>query len=380
MRKRTSRSGEPLLMVGTMKGAFLLRRAGAGWKVGGPFFPGQPVYALAYDERGGRSRLYASTESPFWGPSLRTSDDLGATWTQPRKPNVRFPKQTGLAVKQIWQIAPGPKSEPDTVYAGVAPAALFKSRDGGRSFSLVRGLFNHPHRAQWTPGGGGLCLHTILQHPRVPQRMLVAISTGGIYLTDNGGRTWRASNTGIRAQFLPNKYPEFGQCVHKVVRHPSRPERYFLQNHWGLYRSDDGGSSWQDIANGVPSDFGFGMAIHPHDPDTVFIVPLESDEFRCTPDARLRVYRTRDAGATWRPLTRGLPQRNAWETVLRDCLATDDRSPAGVFFGTRSGRVFASRDAGDAWRCIAEGLPPVTCVKAARVTRAQAKKRLRAVA
>jgi hypothetical protein len=372
MQRRTSRAGETRLLVGTMKGAFLFRRSGSNWRLAGPSFPGQPVYAMAYDDRGGRSRLFAATESPFWGPALHCSDDLGDTWTQPKKPNVRYPEDAGLAVKQIWQIAPGSADEPDTVYLGVAPAALFRSRDGGRHFSLVRGLFDHPHRPQWAPGAGGLCLHTILQHPTDSQRMLVAISTGGVYITANGGRTWQASNKGIRAQFLPDKYPEFGQCVHKVACHPARPERYFLQNHWGLYRSDDAGATWQDMANGVPSDFGFAMAVHPHDPDTVYIVPLESDAFRCTPEARLRVYRTRNAGRSWQALTRGLPQRNAWETVLRDGLATDGADPAGVYFGTRSGKLFASGDDGDSWTCIADGLPPITCVKAAAVRRPRA--------
>ena len=197
--------------------------------------------------------------------------------------------------------------------------------------------------------------------------MLVAMSTGGVYRTTDGGMSWQASNTGIRAEFLPDKHPEFGQCVHKVVRNPARPDRYFLQNHWGLYRSDDGGASWKDVANGVPSDFGFAMASHPHDPDTIYIVPLQSDEFRCTPEARLRVYRTRDAGRSWKPLTRGLPQKDAWETVLRDGLTTDSAEPAGIYFGTRSGKLFASRSDGGSWECLAEGLPPVTCVRAALV-------------
>jgi photosystem II stability/assembly factor-like uncharacterized protein len=188
-----------------------------------------------------------------------------------------------------------------------------------------------------------------------------------VYVTSDAGRTWRASNRGIRAEFLPDKHPEFGQCVHKVVRHPARPDRFFLQNHWGLYRSDDGGASWKDVANGVPSDFGFAMAIHPHDPDAVYVVPLESDEFRCPPDGRLRVYRTRDAGKSWKPLSRGLPRTNSYDPVLRDALATDSNSPAGVYFGTRGGRVFASSDAGTSWATVAEGLPGVNCLKAVAI-------------
>jgi hypothetical protein len=197
--------------------------------------------------------------------------------------------------------------------------------------------------------------------------MMIAISTAGAYRTDDGGATWQARNNGVRAEFMPDKYPEFGQCVHKVVQHRDRPERLFLQNHWGLYRSEDGGNSWKDIANGVPSDFGFCMATHPHDPETVYIVPIESDQYRCTPEGKLRVYRTTDAGESWEPLARGLPQKNANETILRDALATDTCDPAGVYFGTRSGKVYGSSDDGKSWKVIMEGLPAVVCVKAAWV-------------
>jgi photosystem II stability/assembly factor-like uncharacterized protein len=197
--------------------------------------------------------------------------------------------------------------------------------------------------------------------------MFIAISTAGTYRTDDGGATWQARNQGVRAEFLPDKFPEFGQCVHKIVQHPSKPERLFLQNHWGLYRSDDGGNSWTDIANGVPSDFGFCMAVHPHDPETVYIVPIESDQYRCTPEGKMRVYCTRNAGKSWEPLTRGLPQKNALETVLRDSMATDTCNPAGVYFGTRSGKVYGSSDDGKSWQTIIEGLPPVVCVRAALV-------------
>jgi hypothetical protein len=226
-------------------------------------------------------------------------------------------------------------------------------------------LLTHPHRPKWTPGGGGLCLHTIIPDPANAKRMLVAMSTGGVYRTDDGGATWRARHVGVRADFLPDKHPEFGQCVHKVVHHPARPERLYLQNHWGLYRSDDWGDTWTDIANGVPSDFGFAMQVHPADPDTVFIVPLESDQFRCCPDAKLRVYRTQNAGKSWKPLTTGLPQKDAYETVLRDALGADSHERPGLYFGTRSGKVFASLNGGDRWTEVADALPPVVCVKAA---------------
>jgi len=363
------RNGDVLLLVGTTKGVFLLSAAGSRsrWHVGGPHLPGHPVYALAYDGRDGRRRIWAGPESPHFGAVLCWSDDFGRTWTRPERANVRFPEDTGAALQRVWQICPGREDEPDSLYCGVEPAALFESRDGGENWSLVRGLWDHPHRPRWTPGGGGLCLHTILLDPARRERLFVAISTGGVYRTDDLGRSFRASNRGVRAEFLPEKQPEFGQCVHKVVQHPSRPGRLFLQNHFGLYRSDDAGDSWKDVARGVPSDFGFAMAAHPRDPDTVYIVPLESDEFRCTPEGKLRVYRTRDAGASWKPLTSGLPQRDAFETVLRDAMATDALDPAGVYFGTRSGKLFGSRDEGRTWVRIVEGLPPVTCVRAALV-------------
>jgi photosystem II stability/assembly factor-like uncharacterized protein len=229
----------------------------------------------------------------------------------------------------------------------------------------VEGLWTHPQRPRWEPGGGGLCLHTILLDPGRPERIRIAVSTGGMYVTDDGGSNWRPSNTGVRAEFLPEKHPEFGQCVHKVAQAGRRPDRLFLQNHWGLYRSDDRGETWTDIANGVPSDFGFPIAVHPGNPDCAWIVPLESDEFRCTPEGKLRVYRTSDAGARWQAMTHGLPQEGAYETVLRDGLAVDALDPAGVYFGTRSGKLFASPNEGEDWSAIADGLPPIISLKVA---------------
>ncbi len=368
------KAGDTLVLVGTIKGAFLFRSDGArrNWEVGGPYFPGRQVYALAYDGRKGRKRLWAAANSSYWGSFLSSSDDFGKTWTEPETYNVKFPEGTDMSLKQIWQIALGRPSDPNTLYCGVEPAALFKSADAGATWSLERGLFDHPHRAQWMPGGGGLCLHTIIPDPSNKKRMFVAISTGGVYRTDDGGATWQPRNAGIRAKFMPpeNQYPEFGQCVHKVVSHPSNPQRMFLQHHWGLYRTDDAGDSWKDIGNGVPSDFGFAMEIDPHDAGTVYIIPIESDEFRCTPEAKLRVYRTRNSGESWEALTQGLPQRDALETVLRDGLAADSSAPTGLYFGTRSGKLFASRDGGDSWRALSEGLPAITCVKTATIARA----------
>lgn len=365
MEHLTLKNGDVLLMVGTNKGAFLLRssRDRARWDVAGPYFHGQGVYAMAYDGRNGRHRLWMSTNSLMWGTFLRSSDDFGRSWTNPLVASIRFPTDSGAALRNIWQICLGRSEEPETLYCGVEPAALFESHDGGESWSLIRGLYEHPHRPRWIPSNGGLFLHTILPDPAERSRMYVAVSAAGVYRTEDDGKTWQARNIGIRVVFLPEKYPEFGQCVHKIVLHPARPERLFLQNHWGLYRSDNRGDSWQDIARGLPSDFGFGMVMHPHDPDSVYILPVESDEFRCTPDGRLRVYRTRNAGASWDALERGLPQKGAYETVLRDAFSSDSLDPAGIYFGTRSGNLYASRDEGKSWKKILEGLPQIMCVK-----------------
>lgn len=366
----TSTDDSVLVLVGTMKGAFLFRSDPdrRNWQMEGPHFRGESIYALLHDSRGGRSRTFAAANSPYWGGTIRTSDDHGRTWSEPERHAVRFPDDSGLALKQVWQLTPGRADEPNVLYCGVEPACLFESRDGGGSWNAVDGLLNHEHRPRWMPGGGGLCLHTIVLDPGNRDRMLIAISAAGVYRTDDGGRTWTARNNGVRAEFLPDKHPEFGQCVHKVVHHPSRPERLFLQNHWGLYRSENWGDSWTDIANGVPSDFGFAMQMHPHQPETVYIVPLDSDQFRVTAEAKLRVFRTTDAGASWEPLTAGLPQTDAYETVLRDALTADSLAPAGIYFGTRSGKLFGSSDDGSSWQQLAGGLPPIVCVKAASPT------------
>ena len=360
------RKGDFLLLVGTTKGAFILRSNAqrTRWEVGGPYFHGHVVYAMAYDDRGGKRRIWASTQS-YWGTLLRSSDDFGKSWTNPQQAPIRFPADTGLSLKNIWQIAPGRPDEPEVLYCGVEPAALFETRDAGETWSLVRGLFDHPHRPRWLPGNGGLALHTIVLDPSNSQRMYIAISSGGVYRTNDGGVSWTAQNRGIRCTFQPDKYPEFGQCVHKIAMHPARPERLYLQNHWGLYRSDDYAENWIDIANGVPSDFGFAVITHPRNSDWAYVVPVESDEFRCACDGRLRVYRTRNGGASWEPLMRGLPQKGAYETVLRDAMTADSFDPAGIYLGTRSGQVFGSRDDGKTWHKIVDGLPSVVCVRCA---------------
>jgi len=363
----SAKSGDLLLLVGTTKGAFLFHSSAGRerWKVSGPHFPSYSVFALAYDGRQGRRRVWAGAQN-FFGCALHSSDDFGVNWTNPETPSPQFPADAGVALKQIWQIVPGRADEPDVLYCGVEPAALFESRDAGLNWSLVRGLFDHPHRPRWQPGGGGLCLHTILPDPKNRGRIYVAVSSAGVYRTDDSGRSWKALNQGVRVDFAPEKYPEFGQCVHKIAHHPSRPDRLYMQNHGGLYRSDNAAESWRDIAKGVPSDFGFPMVLHPHDSETAYIVPL-AVPIRCVPEAKLRVYRTSNGGRSWEPLSRGLPQKDSYDTVLRDAMAADSLQPAGIYFGTRSGKVYGSRNEGNSWQLIRDGLPPVVCVKAAVV-------------
>jgi hypothetical protein len=357
-----------LLLVGTTKGAFLFRDCGSrqSFESSGPVLTSSSVPSIAFDGRAGRCRILAGASSFFFGTSVLHSDDLGLTWSEPTEGgNIRFPAGTDAALKQVWQLQPATDANPDVVYAGAEPAALFRSKDAGLTFSLVQGLWDHPHRPTWQPGGGGLGLHTILPDPNDPSRMLVAISTGGVYRTDDDGVTWRPSNTGIRADFMPEelRLPEYGQCVHKVARDAIHPNRLYLQNHGGLYRSDDDGQQWQDVANGVPSDFGFPVVAHPKRSGTAYVIPLDG-EGRWTSGGHCRVYRTADAGASWEPLSRGLPQEGGYLTVLRDAFCADQLEQPGLYFGTRSGELYGSIDDGDSWQLLAEHLPPVLCVRA----------------
>ena len=359
-----------LLLVGTMKGLFALRTQDdrEHFELSGPSFAGEEVYATCIDTRGSTPRLFVGSVSNHWGPVLRRSDDGGDSWTEDRRAALSFPTESGASLVRIWQLVPGPADEPDTLYAGVEPAALFRSEDGGQTFTLMRGLWDHPHRSQWQPGGGGLCLHTVLLHPRQPDQLLVAVSAAGVYRSDDGGETWRAANTGIVVPFLPDApAPEFGQCVHKVSRDAGDPERLYLQHHGGIYRSDDGGETWTSMTPIGGMDFGFPVVAHPSRPNTAYLLPLHSDEYRCTPGGRCTVWRTSDGGTSWEPLTAGLPQHDAHLTVLRDGFTTDGQAPAGLYFGTRSGEVYGSTDDGDTWQVLAEHLPPVLSVRAAPV-------------
>ncbi|GIJ45688.1 glycosyl hydrolase [Virgisporangium aliadipatigenens] len=352
-----------VLLIGTGKGLFVARSDDSRktWDVSEALFPMTGVYAVGVDPRGERPRLLAGVSSSHFGPSVATSDDLGVTWQEPDGPALAFPADTDTSLERVWQLTPGPADRPGRVYAGVQPSALFVSDDGGSTFELVRGLWEHPHRKDWGAGFGGQAIHTILPDPADPDRVLVAMSTGGVYRTTDGGTTWAASNSGVKAYFLPDPWPEFGQCVHKVA---GSPERLYLQNHHGVYRSDDGGAAWTSIADGLPSDFGFPIVVHPHRPDTVYVFPLKADAMRFPADGKCRVYRSDDAGATWTALADGLPDTPYYPAVLRDAMCTDTADPAGIYFGTRSGEVYASADDGDTWRQVAAHLPDVLCVRA----------------
>jgi photosystem II stability/assembly factor-like uncharacterized protein len=357
---------DEVIAVGTAKGAFLLTADG----MLGPLFPGERVPSLAIDTRHDPPRLLAGVVSEHWGPTIRVSDDLGHTWTDPAERRLRFPADTGAAVAQVWQLQPAGRGEPDAIYAGVEPAALFRSDDRGETWSLVRGLWDHPHRPQWVPGFGGLGLHTVLVDPRDSRQLHIAISAGGVYRSDDGGATWEARNQGIRTPAGADDadpYPDFGQCVHKIARDAVNPDRLYAQNHGGLYRTDDRGDTWVDVANGVPSDFGFPIVAHPRAGDTAYVVPLQSAEYRCTPDGQCRVYRTTDAGNSWAALDSGLPSEHAHLTVLRDAFCSDEGTPPALSFGTRSGQVYSSLDEGETWELRTEYLPPVLCVRAASI-------------
>jgi photosystem II stability/assembly factor-like uncharacterized protein len=361
-------STQTLLMVGTTKGAFLFRDDGGrrSFASSGPVLTGCSVPSMAFDGRGGRCRILAGASSFFFGTAVLYSDDLGQTWSQPTQGgNIRFPDGTDAALKQVWQLQPATDARPDVVYAGVEPAALFRSDDAGLTFSLVQGLWEHPHRPTWQPGGGGLGLHTILPDPDNPERLLVAISTGGVYRTEDDGATWRPSNTGIRADFMPEelRLPAYGQCVHKVARDAGDTDTLYLQNHGGLYRSDDDGQQWQEIADGVPSDFGFPVVAHPKRSGTAYIIPLDG-EGRWTSGGQCRVYRTSNRGLSWEPLAKGLPQEGGYLTVLRDAFCADQMEQPGLYFGTRSGELYGSFDDGESWRLLADHLPPILCVRA----------------
>jgi hypothetical protein len=347
------------LLVGTKKGLFALEGApGDAFEVTARAFAGEPVeYAM---REPGSGRVLAAVTSPFYGPKIFCADDPAGEWEQASGIELPVGEQ---ALERIWVIVAG--EEPGRLYAGGDPGVLFESRDGGLSWELVRSLWEHPTRPDWKPGGGGLCLHSIVPWPGDPERLALAMSAVGVWLTEDGGETWSHGNDGLHAGYLPeNAADAMTLCVHNLHRAPRRPERMFLQFHGGVYRSDDAGASWTAIGDGLPSDFGFPMAIDPADPDSAFVIPLVADMDRVTPDGRVRVYETRDAGATWTPCGDGLPQQDAYLTVLRQAFAHAGEGEAlELYFGATSGALFGSGDAGASWFSPAAHLPPVYSVR-----------------
>jgi photosystem II stability/assembly factor-like uncharacterized protein len=351
-------SGRVELLIGTKKGAFILDSDGSRrkWSVRGPFCETWPIHHVV---RAADDALYAAGGNAWYGPSVWRSTDEGNSWTQ---------SSAGLTygddepkITTIWNLTPSN----GTLYAGVEPAGLFRSDDKGQNWSHVKGLREHASMPEWQPGNGGLCLHSIVPHPTDDARMWVGISAVGAFETTDGGQTWETRNRGVRADFVPGPPPEFGQCVHKMGLHPDNPDVLYQQNHCGVYRSDDGGRQWTEITPGLPSQFGFPMAIHPHDPSTVFVIPLNGDDQgRHMIDGHAAVWRSRDRGESWQQLDQGLPKSDAYLGVLREAMATDTSYPAGVYFGTSTGQVFASADEGDSWQLAADFLPPIWSVEA----------------
>jgi photosystem II stability/assembly factor-like uncharacterized protein len=351
------------LLVGTRKGLYVLEGdPGAPFEVAARAFPGESVEYAVRDRRSGRA--FASVTSPFYGPKLFFTDDpTREEWEQAE--GLALPEGGDLALERIWVVVPGDAD--GVVYAGGDPGVLFESRDGGSTFTLNRGLWEHPSRARWQPGAGGLCLHSIVPWPGDPDRLAVGISAAGVWHTEDGGQTWQSGNEGIVARYLPEDVPadEVAFCVHSLERAPTRPQRMFMQFHGGVYRSDDAGHTWIDIADGLPSDFGFPLAIDPADPDSAYVIPLVADIDRVTPDGRVRVFETRDGGASWTARGDGLPAHDAYLTILREAFAwTGEGSALELYFGATSGALFGSGDAGATWFEVATHLPPILSVAA----------------
>ncbi|MGQ0695932.1 MAG: WD40/YVTN/BNR-like repeat-containing protein [Nitrospiraceae bacterium] len=382
------------LLVGTRKGAFILTSDGKRkrWEISSPFFAGWELYHLK-SSPADPNRLYASQTSSWFGQIIQRSDDGGKTWETPGGEKIPGPydppagvsnkfvydtsAETGKPLtthqwydgtqrpwefKRVWHLEPS-VTDPDTVYAGVEDAALFRSTDGARTWQELASL-REVKGNLWQPGAGGMCLHTIIQDRTNPRRIYIAISAAGAFRTDDGGKTWRAINRGLQSKYeLPDPDADVGHCVHRIAMHPTRPNVLFMQKHWDVLRSDDGGESWHEISGNLPSDFGFPIDVHAHEPNTIYVVPIKSDSEHFPPDGKLRVYRSRTGGHEWEPLTKGLPQRDCYVNVLRDAMAVDHLDPCGIYFGTTGGQVYGSADGGDSWEPIARDLPAVLSVE-----------------
>jgi photosystem II stability/assembly factor-like uncharacterized protein len=351
-----------LVLLGTRKGLFLAEsdEARREWALEGPFLSGWSVFHAVHDERD--RTIHAATNNEVYGATVHRSTDRGRTWK--RSEQLGLPEESELTLQKTWHVEPGRDGEDGRLWLGAAPGVLFCTDDGGETWQAVESILRHETRDRWFPGAGGMCCHSVQLDPNEPQRMYVGISAAGVFRTDDGGESWTPANNGTAADFLPEPFVEVGQCVHKMLLHPGRPGRLWQQNHCGVYRSDDRGENWERLeGNGLPSGFGFPLALDHRDPDAAFVVPEESSENRVTADGRLGVYRTDDGGAGWELLVDGLPQR-AWAAVMREGFGSDRLDPPGLYLGTQSGSLFVSPDAGETWLEAASQLPPVLSVEA----------------
>jgi photosystem II stability/assembly factor-like uncharacterized protein len=361
------------VLVGTKKGAFVLTADGKRdkWEIAGPFFGGWEIYHLKASPVD-PNRIYASQTSGWFGQLIQRSDDGGKSW-EPVGNQFTYDGTTGTHLwfdgtqhpwefKRVWHLEPS-LHDPDTVYAGVEDAAIFRTTDGGKSWHELAGLPGHDSGARWQPGAGGMGLHTILLDRQHPGRIHIAISAAGVFRSDDGGTSWRPMNRGLRSEFMPDPTADVGHCVHRIALHPSRPETLFMQKHWDVMRSDDGGLNWREVSGNLPSDFGFPIDVHAHEPETIYVVPIESDSLHYPPEGKLRVYRSRSGGNEWEALTHGLPQKDCCVNVLREAMAVDELDTCGIYFGTTGGQVYASADGGDHWTAIAHDLPAVLSVE-----------------
>jgi hypothetical protein len=362
------------LLVGTRKGAFTLTADGTrkDWKVSGPHFGGWEIYHVA-GSPADPDRLWASQSGGWFGQIIQRSDDGGASWA-PVGNDFTYAGDVGdhlwydgtprpWEFKRIWHLEPS-RTDPDTVYAGAEDAALYRSTDGGQGWTELTALRRHETGPSWQPGAGGMCLHTIILDPVHPDRIFVAISAAGAFRSDDGGQSWLPINRGLRSGEIPDEDSEVGHCVHRLAMHPSRPDVLYMQKHWDVMRSDDAGGQWREISGNLPTDFGFPIAVHAHEPETVYVVPITSDSVHYVQDARLRVYRSRTGGDEWEPLTKGLPQEHCYVNILRDAMAVDTLDDCGIYFGTTGGQVYGSADGGDSWAPIVRDLPAVLSVEA----------------